>query len=281
MDPIPGPTAPRWDGDAPLSAWRRGLFAVTWTAGWGVQLLGRALTQLAAGTLSDADLRRAIADSWNHYGRDEPGILGGLVPWERAYYARTLRPDDRILLIGCGTGRDLIALLREGYRVEGLDPAPEAIALARGMLDRLGLAAPLHTAAIEDFVPPARFDVLAFSPFAYSYIPQSRRRRALLARLAPYLEPGGRMIVTYVPAPRARRLPLLLTRAGGWLTRSDWRAEPGDRVFGSAPRRHTVHYEHGFVEGEIEAEAVASGLRIFHHTRGAEGVLVLATRDGL
>jgi SAM-dependent methyltransferase len=225
--------------------------------------------------LSLADLRAAIADSWEHYGQDEHDVLAGLQPWEREHYARFLRPRDRIFLIGCGTGRDLIALLGEGYRVEGLDPAPRAIASARRTLDRLGLTAPLHTAAIEDFTPPGRFDVFAFSAFAYSYVPQSRRRVETLARLARHLEPDGRILVTYVPAAARRRLPFLLTRAGSWLTGSDWRPEPGDAVAASAPRRRTVHYQHDFAEGEIEGEVEAAGLRVIFHRRASEGVLVL------
>lgn len=244
-----------------------------------MELTGRALTQLAAGTLSLADLRAALADGWNQYGRDEHHVLSGLMPWEHEHYTRLLRREDRILLIGCGTGRDLIALRQDGYHVEGVDAAAEAITTARSMLDRLGLSTPLHTADIEAFVPPGRFDVFAFSWFCYSCIPQARSRVAILARLATHLEPGGRIVVSYLPAARHRRLPLLLIGLTSRVTRSDWRPEPGDRVWASAPRRRTVHYQHEFTEGEIEAEAMAAGLRVRFHRHAPEGVLVL-TADG-
>src|SRR5688572_24440430 len=134
-----------------MSGWRRGLCALLWSTGWTFELAGRGLAHFAAGTLSLAALRTTIADGWDHFGRREDDILAGLMPWEEECYARFLRPEDRILLVGCGTGRDLIALLRQGRRVEGLDPAPGAIAVAREMLDRLGLTTELYTGSIEAF----------------------------------------------------------------------------------------------------------------------------------
>src|SRR5881296_2361980 len=92
------------------------------------ELASSALTHLAAGTLRLQDLRGAIVNAWEEFGRSEELIRSGLMPWERALYDRFLKVKDRILVVGCGTGRDLIALLKLGYRVEGLDVGPRAIA---------------------------------------------------------------------------------------------------------------------------------------------------------
>jgi SAM-dependent methyltransferase len=260
-----------------VSAWRRGLCTLIWSTGWIFELAGRGLAHFAAGTLSLADLRATIAEAWEHFGRREEDILSGLMPWEQECYARFLRPQDRILLIGCGTGRDLIALLRGGHRVEGMDSAVGAVTIARQMLDRLGLSTELYTGSIETFPLPGEFDVFAFSWLCYGYIPQSRTRRDVLGRLAAHLRPGGRIIVSYFPTPSHSRLPILLTQLGGWVTRSDWRAEPGDRVWISLPRRQTLHYQHEFVDGEFDAEAEAAGLRLTFQARKAEGVAVLTS----
>ena len=258
-----------------MSAWRRGLCTLIWSTGWVFELAGRGLVHFAAGMLSLADLRATITEAWEQFGRREEDILSGLMPWEHECYARFLRPQDRILLIGCGTGRDLIALLRQGHRVEGVDPAVRAVTIARQMLDRLGLSTELYTGSIETFPLPGKFDVFAFSWFCYSYIPQSRTRCDVLRRLAAHLQPRGRIIVSYFPTPSHSRLPIVLTQLGGWMTRSDWRAEPGDRIWISAPRRRTLHYQHEFRDGEFEAEADAAGLRVAFHARKAEGIAVL------
>ena len=54
-----------------------------------------------------------------------------------------IRPGMRVLDAGCGGGRNLIYLLREGYECFGVDRSAEAIGYVRAMAGRLapGLAA--------------------------------------------------------------------------------------------------------------------------------------------
>src|SRR6266545_368717 len=74
-------------------------------------------------------------------------------------------PEAQTLLdVGCGTGRHL-ELLRERYRVEGLDINPVMLEAAR---DRLP-GVELHEADMVDFSLDHRFDVVIslFSAIAY------------------------------------------------------------------------------------------------------------------
>jgi SAM-dependent methyltransferase len=62
-------------------------------------------------------------------------------------------PGMRIFDAGCGSGRNLVYLLREGYEVFGADPDPRAIAAARALSASLAPALPasnFHMEAIED-----------------------------------------------------------------------------------------------------------------------------------
>ena len=62
-------------------------------------------------------------------------------------------PGMRIFDAGCGSGRNLVYLLREGYEVFGADPDPWAIAAARALSASLAPALPasnFHMEAIED-----------------------------------------------------------------------------------------------------------------------------------
>jgi SAM-dependent methyltransferase len=258
-----------------VAAWRRALFVAIWSAAWACALVSRALSYLAAGTLTREGLRRATASGWEYYGRRDEEILSGLLPWEQECYARHLKIGERILLIGCGTGRDLIALLRQGHRVEGLDLAPGALQTCRQMLDRLGLAAELHVGDVEQVAIPGPFDAFVFSWFCYGYVPGSRGRIDVLRKLGTALRPGGRIILSYLPADRTRRLPTAVARLTARLTRSDWRPELGDRISVSLPARDLLHFQHEFVDGEFEAEVAAAGLTLAHHRRGVEGVAVL------
>ena len=261
---------------------RRALFSLAWGVAWSCDVAGRAVTYAAAGALTRDELRAAIAQGWEHYGVDEAFVLSGLQPWEAELFDRVLRPGDRILVVGCGTGRDLIALLRRGHRVEGLEPAGGPLAIARRMLDKLELRAVLRQGDVETSELGGAFDVVVFSPFCYGYIPESRARVAALAKAKRALEPGGRIVVAYTPV-RDRRTPLIrLTRLVSRLARSDWTPEPGDTLWVSRGAGPVVQFDHEFEPAELEAEARSAALRVLVHRRhegSSEGICVLTALD--
>src|SRR6266404_1086167 len=116
--------------------WRNAAFAVLSGAARAFDLAARASLYVAAGTLRRHGLKEAITRTWDEFSRTDATILSGLMPWERTWYGRVLKSADHIVLVGCGTGRDLIALLELGYRVDGLDSSSRAVALARRLLDQ-------------------------------------------------------------------------------------------------------------------------------------------------
>ena len=251
----------------------------------GLYLCGRTFQRAAtlwfyaaAGALRLKDLHAAIRREWDEIGASQlEGYKGsGLMSWERDFYLRFLKPDDRVLVIGCGAGRDLLALLELGYRAEGLDVAPKCTVIAGQLLRERGFEVPLYTGAIEAVDLPGKFDAFIFSWFCYSYIPQSETRIHVLRKLRDHLNPGGRILVTYSPAKTLpRRLPIRLTRLVASLSGSDWQPEYGD-VFQVAGRGlHFVHYEHQFTRESLEGEARAAGLKVVFHERGEEGMTVL------
>jgi SAM-dependent methyltransferase len=259
-----------------MSRWRTVLYTLLWGAGHSLHLASRASMYLAAGTLRLRDLREAIANTWHEFFRSETSIRSGLMNWESAFYGRFLKPEDHVLLVGSGTGRDLIALLKLGYRVDGLDVSARAIALARRMLDKERLAAELSTGAIETVPLVASFDAFVFSWFCYGYIPQTSSRIAVLRKVNAHLNPGGRILISYVPAERPpRSLPIRLARLAARLTRSDWRPELGDVIGPGGGDRRAIRYEHQFQEGELDGEARAAGLTVVFHERDDVGTAVL------
>lgn len=256
-----------------MSGWRRGVFTVLQRAARGLELGSKALACLAAGVLGPADLAWAIAQRWQDFGEGEAQVLSGLMPWEHEFYGRFLKPEDDILIVGCGSGRDLIALLRAGYRVGGLEVAPRAAELARAMLAKHGLVAPVATGRIEDAPLGKAFDAYVFSWFCYSYIPQRETRITALRRAREHLKPGGRVLLGYVVADAPpRRLALALTTLVARLARSGWRPEPTDVI---SPWTRGVHFEHQFRPDELEMETRAAGLRVVFHERKDHGLAVL------
>jgi len=214
---------------------------------------------VAASTLSLADVKDGIRGSWDgFYVRDED-IASGLMDWEQDLVTRFIRPGAAVLLIGAGSGRDLIPLAEKQCRVTGVEPASSALDAARRALRERQLEATLIEGFFEDVRLSGSFDAVMFSFFSYSYIPESHRRIAALRKAAAHLAPGGHVLISYPPMLQPRPILITVARASGAICRSDWRLEPGDVVtirnggFGG--------YAHAFRPEEIEREATAAGLR--------------------
>lgn len=142
-----------------------------------------------------------------------------------AFRARTLdlaalKPGERVLDAGCGTG----VLARLAARavgptgsVIGIDPGPRMIAIARRNAAREGSQARFELGVAEALrFPAASFDA-AFITFVLHHLPSAVQRLAL-AEIARVLVPGGRLVAVDIEAPAvgARRLlPALFKRLMG------------------------------------------------------------------
>jgi len=235
-------------------------------------------SSLAAGVFSRADISRSLVVEWDDFGRLPDRVRYGLHPWEREFYGRFLRRGDRILLVGCGTGRDLLPLLEEGYETEGIDLAPTAIEACAENVKARGLSATLHVGPIETATFDTCFDTIVFSWWCYGYLPGGAARAQALANARRHLRPRGQVLLSYVSWPEGtRRPPLWLTRLSCTLLRTGWRPEEGDAVWLLGGwRRPYLHFEHRFTAAEIEREARAAGLQVACHEPGAEARLALA-----
>jgi len=267
------------------AALRAGFFTGFYLAGRGLERAAKLAYHTAAGTMRLVDLHRAIALEWEDAGaRESERYVSsfGLTYWEQELYPRFLRRDDRILVVGCGTGRDLVALLQRGYRAAGLDLSSGCTATARDVLAKRGLEADVVTGDIATAKLPGSFDAFVFSAFCYSLIPHSDARVAVLRRVKEHLTPGGRILISYIPCdPLPSRIPIRLTQGIARLSGSDWRPEYGDILFLASRGKRFDHFEHRFPPGEFEREARAAGLSLLFHDPGeATAVLVAGESSG-
>jgi SAM-dependent methyltransferase len=192
---------------------------------------------------------------------EEDNSHQGLEPWERTIYGQVVSARDGLLIVGCGTGRDLIPFVEAGHRVVGVEPCAGRLATLRRTLQERGHRAELVEGFIEDVPLSGTYDVIIFSPNAYSYIPDRLRRVTVLRGLARRLNSGGRIVVTYRMRTRSWTASgTTLARLGARLTRSDWSPQPYDVMSLADPG--VVRYEHWFTAEELETEARAAGLDV-------------------
>jgi SAM-dependent methyltransferase len=221
---------------------------------------------MAATTLRMRDLRSDTQRTWGRFNALDEEIDSGLFLWEEQLFHRFVHPGDRVLVIGCGTGRDLVALGARGHPVTGVEPAAPAAALARAAVVRRGVVAEVVQGYFEDVALSDVFDTIVFSYFCYGYIPESRRRIDVLRKAKARLAPGGTILISYVGNLRRRPSRLLaLMQRGTRVLRSDWHPEPGDIVQPMLAGEPRFHYEHIFTPGEVDAETAAAGLRLIFH----------------
>jgi len=222
---------------------------------------GNACGSLAAGLLRRDDLRAASRLQWQDYSASDDEVDAGLTLFEKRLFARWLRPKDRVLLIGCGAGRDLVGLCRLGYAVTGLEPVPELVERSRHNIERHGLTASV-VGGFAETAPQDRYDAVIWSSFSYSLVHPSNTRVETLLRLAACLPPEGRMLLGYITFRSQNRLSTMLARFTGRLASADWMPEQGDAFTAIPLVPGLLRFEHTFRRTEIENECAAAGLRI-------------------
>jgi S-adenosylmethionine-diacylgycerolhomoserine-N-methlytransferase len=122
-------------------------------------------------------------------GRD--GLIDHLAP----------RVGEHVLEIGCGTGRNLIALAERypGVRLYGVDASAEMLATARHHIERAGLDGRIRLAQGlgEELDAPAMFDLdRKFDAIVISYaLTMIPTWPAVVQRAADHLRPSGRLAV--------------------------------------------------------------------------------------
>jgi SAM-dependent methyltransferase len=204
-------------------------------------------------------MRDGVSAGWSDFTADEHDISTGLAWWERNVADQYVKSGDRILVVGCGSGREVVAFVECGCIVTGIDPAERALTRARDYLKKRGGDAVLECGYFEDWTGDQVFDVVWFSWFTYGYVPDSRRRVKMLKQTARNVSPNGCVVISYPTDPPSNRAASL-ARFAQRLWRSDWTLEEGD-VIGRVEGTGLLNYEHRFTRAQIDEETRAAGFR--------------------
>jgi len=245
-----------------------------------VERIGRGLA--VASFTRDETFDLSVAE-WEAFGDDNP--LEQWFAWEADILARHVRPGDSILVVGAGSGRDVLPFLAAGYDVTALDITPRALDTLKERARTRGFTlTTVHASIVDAELAPRAFDVALFSWFSFSYLQGRAGRRAALSRSEAALRPGGRIILSYpvrvggrAVAPPASLIVRAAARLLGGLL-----AETGDEaIVSGTAARPAVFFTHPFAPSEIEDEVKETGFSIVFHERPNPdvGVMVLQRRS--
>ena len=147
---------------------------------------------------------------WDKYWRDEAYVARNwldpdpeivrLIPVMQGYKVQ------RALDLGCGVGRHVLYLSRQGFEVHGLDISSAGVERCRKELDQLQLAATVQVADMLHIPYPDEFFDWVLSVQVIYHTTAATLRQAI-QHVHCKLRPGGYFFVTFPPAENASADP--------------------------------------------------------------------------
>ena len=197
---------------------------------------------------------------------------------ERVFREYAEIPIQRVLDLGCGTGRHTALFANRGYEVVGVDRSPEMLHLAQPGAHARFVQGDITTLQLGE-----QFDAVLIMFAVLGYLTENASVEAALNAARRHLRPGGLLFadVWYGPAVLAQRpserVKVIDTPDGDTLIRVAssrldvrrslctveyrlWRLR-GDNVCGRGREQHVMRY---FFEPELESLLARAGLGVQH-----------------
>jgi SAM-dependent methyltransferase len=132
------------------------------------------------------EYRGLIAEYWDL-------LRGDTSKWSsRPFFLEVIRQSGEPALdVACGTGRILLDYLGEGIDIDGVDIAPDMIAICRQKAEALGFEPYLAVQSMEELDLPRRYQTIIVPSSSFLQITDLNDMRRALARFLHHLEPGG------------------------------------------------------------------------------------------
>jgi hypothetical protein len=228
----------------------------------------------------------AVLDEWFYSGANgEPATryedyqaeaynLSGLHDWETHAIQDHFPEQGRVLVFAAGGGRELVALHRLGYDLDGVECHPGLNEAANALLTRHDIPAAVHLGP-RDGLPDeiaanrGRYDGVVLGWAVYTLIRGRSARIALLRQMAACLSRDGRLLLSFYPRtgdPLHFRVIARVGRVVSALTRGE-RVELGDDLVDC--------YYHRFSELEVRSEVAEAGLELVHMSMAPYGHAVV------
>jgi SAM-dependent methyltransferase len=122
-------------------------------------------------------------------------------PKEHAFYRDLLKKSKGPFLEAMsGSGRVLIPLLREGFKIDGMDNSAFMLESCRQRCQKLGLSTQLYNQSIQELSLPAKYNLIFITFGSFQLVHDRAEALATLKLLHRHLLPGGKLVLeNFVP----------------------------------------------------------------------------------
>ncbi len=138
-----------------------------------------------------------MTDRFDIYARFYDPDLGEWDDDVQMYEQYAARCGSPILELGCGTGRVLLPLARQGYRLTGIDASAKMLERARAKFaaeDLAGLVTLVHQ-EMRELELDERFNMAFAALNSFAHLHTTEDQLSALAQIHRHLNPGGLLIL--------------------------------------------------------------------------------------
>jgi ubiquinone/menaquinone biosynthesis C-methylase UbiE len=149
-----------------------------------------------------------MVDDFDIYARFYDPDVGELDADLQMYQQFAARCNSPLLELGCGTGRVLIPLARQGYRITGIDASAAMLekaqdkVTAEALQDRVTLV----EQEMSELELEERFNLTFAALNSFAHLHTTDEQLAALARIRRHLNPGGLLVLDMFNPDLARLL---------------------------------------------------------------------------
>lgn len=230
---------------------------------WGtlVRALDGAYTGLWLGVLSREHLE--AVDELHYHGSStyngETHNARGLMEWEEAAIGEFFGGRTRLAVLGAGGGREVLALERRGFQVDGFECNPKLVEFAGGFLPRQGATASVRLLPRDATPSEGGYDGVIMGWGSYMLTPGRARRIGLLRRLRALVPEGAPLLVSFFSQPEVL-IRLKMEYRVARVVRRLLRREPPEFGDDLVPM-----YAHRFNQAQMESEMREAGFRLLRY----------------
>ncbi|MBM3284238.1 MAG: hypothetical protein FJY81_00015 [Candidatus Aminicenantes bacterium] len=198
-----------------------------------------------------------ISYSQKNLYTNEDYNMSGLFNWEKEMIDKHFRHARNLLLIAVGGGREVFALIKLGFKVEGYECNPKLVEFGNALLEKLEMPDRIKLLP-RDHVPPGsgEYDGIIVGWGAYSHIRGREKRKQFINKLLPLLKWKAPLMISFVTRKVDTTHDKIIIYVSSFFRflRGISRTEHGDRL--------NYNYFHYFRKDEIFSELQACQFRV-------------------